>query len=124
MLGLAAPMDSAQMTPTIDDLGETPFSDFSRFSEIPNYTARVSFTVTNIGTSEEKEHTYSLSNDIYFVTAHPCVPSQHVKILKSPSSPTIRHVDISGNSGAGKTASVVGELTLSCIDIIPLLSAS
>ncbi|KAH8882738.1 hypothetical protein GQ53DRAFT_446545 [Thozetella sp. PMI_491] len=107
-LGLFAHTDSVHSTPSVEEPGGTPFSEFSRLPEIRNYTATVSFTVTTIETGEEKENRYSLSHDIYFVTAHPCVPSQHVKILKSPSSPTIQHVDISGGGTAGKTVSVVG----------------
>jgi hypothetical protein len=87
-------------------------SDDSRLTappQIQTYAAALTFRVTDIDSGEEKEHTYALSKEVNFVTAHPCVPSQHVKIMKSPSSPTIRQVDLSGNSAAGKTASVVGK---------------
>ncbi|KAK4453565.1 hypothetical protein QBC34DRAFT_291729 [Podospora aff. communis PSN243] len=106
-LSLFAPVESVQSTPTTDH-GITPLSDISKAPSIRNCSAAVSFTVTQFDSDEEKEYTYSLAKDINFLTAHPCVPSQHVKILKSPSSPTIQHVDLSGNHGvAGKTASTV-----------------
>ncbi|KAL2128001.1 hypothetical protein VTI74DRAFT_9861 [Chaetomium olivicolor] len=106
-LRLWAAADSVHTTPT-EDYGATPMTDASQPPQIPNYTASVTFTVTHLETEETTEHTYALSKDINFVTAHPCVPSQHVKIMKSPSSPTIQQVDLSGSSLSGKTASVVG----------------
>jgi len=112
-LNLFAPVESVQSTPT-GDHGITPLSEASsQVPEIHNYTASASFTVTQYDSGDEKEYAYSLAKDINFLTAHPCVPSQHVKILKSPSSPTIQHVDLSGNYGvAGKTASAVGMCSL------------
>ncbi|KAK3393098.1 hypothetical protein B0H63DRAFT_530741 [Podospora didyma] len=106
-LSLFAPVDSVHTTP-LEDHGVTPLSEVSRAPEIHTYPAAMTFTVTNMESGDEKEHTYSLAKDINFVTAHPCVPSQHVKILKSPSSPTIQQVDLSGNCTSGKTASVIG----------------
>ncbi len=108
-LSLWAEAGSVHTTPGVEEISETLSSDVTEAVEIPNYTATIRFTVTKLDTDEQREHSYSLSNDIYFVTAHPCVPSRHVKILKSPSSPTIQQVDISGSSSAGKTASVVGK---------------
>lgn len=110
-LNLWAPVESVHTTPT-EDCGATPMTDVSRPPEIRTYPAAVAFTVTDIESGDTREHTYSLAKDINFVTAHPCVPSQHVKIMKSPSSPTIRQVDLTGNSLAGKTASVVGKSTI------------
>ncbi|KAK1758428.1 hypothetical protein QBC47DRAFT_140872 [Echria macrotheca] len=107
-LSLFAAVDSAGTTPT-EEYGITPLSDVSRPPVLQTYTATATFAVTQVDTGEEKEYTYSLVKDINFVTAHPCVPSQHVKFLKSPSSPTIQHVELSGNGVAGgKTASIVG----------------
>ena len=111
-LNLLAEADSALTTPAAESYNGTPFSQASRLLQIQNSTATLSFTVTNIQTGEEKDYRYLLSNDIYFVTAHPCVPSPHVKIFKSPSSPTIQQVDISGHGNAGKTASLVGKYPL------------
>jgi hypothetical protein len=108
---LWAPVESVHTTPT-EGHGTTPVSDANRPSQDPkihSYTASVTFTVTNIDLEEGREYTYSLAKDINFVTAHPCVPSQHVKIMKSPSSPTIQQVDLSGNGVTGRAASTVGK---------------
>ncbi|KAM7208857.1 hypothetical protein V8F20_000735 [Naviculisporaceae sp. PSN 640] len=90
--------------------GLTPTSDVSTPPlGIRTCPATVTFTVSDNDTGEENDYTYSLSKDINFVTAHPCVPSQHVKILKSPSSPTIQQVDLSGSTPTtAKCASIVG----------------
>ena len=90
----------------------TPFSDATggsaRAPEIHTYPAAISFVVTREGEEEGgggKEYTYSLAHDVTFVTAHPCVPSQHVKIFKSPSSPTIQQIDVTGAAGLGGRSS-------------------
>ncbi|KAH6628588.1 hypothetical protein F5144DRAFT_493227 [Chaetomium tenue] len=109
-LNLVAPVDSVHTTPT-EEYETTPASDSSgtsRPSQIRRYAAAITFAVTDLDLEETKEYTYALAKDINFVTAHPCVPSQHVKIMKSPSSPTIQQVDLSGIGAIGKTASVVG----------------
>lgn len=108
-LNLLAPAGSVTSTPSSEINGVTPSSDASRPQEILNYTASLAFTVALEDTGEEKEYVFTVAKDINFLTAHPCVPSQHVRILKSPSSPTIQQVDLSGNHGAlGKNASTVG----------------
>ncbi|KAL0466674.1 hypothetical protein QR685DRAFT_535677 [Neurospora intermedia] len=106
-LKLWAPADSVQTTPA-EDSAATPFSELSRPAQIRTYPAEISFTVTDLETYKTHQHTYSLAKDINFVTAHPCAPSSHVKILRSPSSPTIQQVDLSGHGAAGKAVSVVG----------------
>lgn len=109
-LNLLAPAGSVTSTPSSGINGVTPSSDASRPQEIMNYTASLAFTVGLEDTGEEKEYVFTVAKDINFVTAHPCVPSQHIRILKSPSSPTIQQVDLSGNHGAlGKNASTVGK---------------
>jgi len=100
-------------TSSTEDHGMTPLTDISASPEIRTCPATVTFTVSQLDTGEEHDYTYSLAKDINFVTAHPCVPSQHVKILKSPSSPTIQQVDLSGStSTSAKTASIVGMILL------------
>jgi hypothetical protein len=109
-LKLYAPVDSVHSTPMEEKPIISPLSDVSRTPEIITYPAAVSFIVGDEESMTQKEYVYSLSNDVNFVTAHPCTPSSRVKILKSPSSPTIRQVDLSGSgAGAGKTASLVGK---------------
>ncbi|KAL1843936.1 hypothetical protein VTJ49DRAFT_6879 [Mycothermus thermophilus] len=93
-----------------EDDSATAMSDLTTPSrrQIQTYAAAATFTVTDVDSEETKEYTFGLSMDINFVTAHPCVPSHHVKIMKSPSSPTIQQVDITGNSAGGRTTSIIG----------------
>ncbi|KAK8070974.1 hypothetical protein PG997_011177 [Apiospora hydei] len=109
-LDLLAPVDSAHSTPTTErDM--TPFSDSSTVSAIHTYPATTSFTMTHDSLEQGQDHDFSLAKDVYFVTAHPCVPSSRVKLLKSPSSPTIQQVDVDGhdwNSKAPSSAYITG----------------
>ncbi|ROW10572.1 hypothetical protein VMCG_01910 [Cytospora schulzeri] len=98
-LNLTAPFDSAHTTPTLE--AATPFSDATTQSEIKSYTPSITFNVTTWEDDEDRQYTLSVAKDVYFVTAHPCIPSHHVKILKSPSSPTIQQIDLSGNPIGG-----------------------
>lgn len=111
-------LQSLVFTATRDSL-ETPAEerenpltgDVSRH-KIGTYTSSLTFRATMNG--EEFEHAFSLSRDVYFVTAHPCTPSQYVKYVKSPSSPTIQQIDVSGEGMPGKIssfASVTGMLS-------------
>lgn len=72
--------------------------------KISTYSSSITFTA-NWG-DEETEHTFWLSREVYFVTAHPCAPSQYVKYAKSPSSPTIQQIDVSGQGMPGKVSTV------------------
>lgn len=72
--------------------------------KISTYSSSITFTA-NWG-EEETQHTYSLDKEVYFVTAHPCAPSQYVKYVKSPSSPTIQQIDVSGQGMPGKISTV------------------
>ncbi|KAJ3953494.1 hypothetical protein N0V92_010037 [Colletotrichum tropicale] len=101
-LNLSAPVDSVDTTPTEEFV--TPLSDVTRSSEIHTYPSSISFSVGSLG-GESKEHNFALSNDIHFVTAHPCAPSSHVKVMRSPSSPTIQQIDVDGTGIGGKSSS-------------------
>jgi len=111
----APPNDSVLTTPT-EEAAPTPYSTLSSKTggpEIRTYPASITFSVATDFEYEGTEHTYQLHNDVYFVTAHPCVPSQHVKVLKSPSSPTIQQIDVTGTGLSGRSTSpvhVTGEL--------------
>lgn len=107
-LNLSAPVDSARTTPT-EETVMTPFSDVTRAHELYTYPASISFSVGPNG-GEAKEHQFSLTKDIHFVTAHPCHPSSHVKVLRSPSSPTIQQIDVDG-SGIGGVSSKPATIT-------------
>ncbi|KAJ4386716.1 hypothetical protein N0V93_009614 [Gnomoniopsis smithogilvyi] len=98
-LNLTESMDSVQTTPTHEVA--TPFSYESAIPEIKNYLPSITFSVTTWEDDEDQEHTFHLSKDVNFVTSHPCVPSHHVKILKSPSSPTIQQIDLTGHPAPG-----------------------
>ncbi|ORY67361.1 uncharacterized protein BCR38DRAFT_337311 [Pseudomassariella vexata] len=102
-LDLSTPLGSIHSTPT--DEKESPVTEDSLLSEIPTYPASMAFTMTHDGIEQEQELSFALSTDVYFVTAHPCVPSSHVKFLKSASSPTIQHIDLGGQDWSGKTSS-------------------
>lgn len=103
-LDLFAPVDSVNTTPT-EEAMPTPFSDGSRAPDIHTYPSSIAFSVTEMG-GPTQQYNFALSKDVYFVTAHPCVPSAHVKVVKSPSSPTIQQIDVSG--GGAKTPSFTG----------------
>lgn len=98
-LNLTAASDSVHTTPTLE--AATPFSDITTHIEIKNYTPTLTFDVTTWEDDEDQQYTFRVAKDVYFVTAHPCIPSQHVRILKSPSSPTIQQIELSGNPIGG-----------------------
>ena len=101
----SARVDSADATPTGLEDTPTPATDASERTEIHTYPATLTFAVST--EQERQEYTYTLSNDVNFVTAHPCVPSQHVRIMKSPSSPTIQQIDVSGTDLFARSSSPV-----------------
>lgn len=97
------------MSTPLTQLTETTASSSKTSPDIQTYPAAVKFTVGRIddyndygdGLGDdgvEKEYTFNLTHDVYFATAHPCVPSQHVKVLKSPSSPTIQQIDLESST--------------------------
>ena len=103
------PTTNAVSTTAIERYGIEP-AEAGKAQEIHSYAASITFEVTDLDSGDRAKHAFSLFKDINFVTAHPCVPSQHVRIMKSPSSPTIRQVDLDGTGNpAGRTASVVGK---------------
>ncbi|KIH91513.1 hypothetical protein SPBR_01260 [Sporothrix brasiliensis 5110] len=69
------------------------------------YAAEASFVVSSDG-GPGRILKYDLAYDIYFVTAHPCVPSQRVKVVKSPSSPTIQQIDVTGDGAAARSSTI------------------
>lgn len=81
---------------------DTPFSSFNengKAKQVETYPASMSFIMTHDGPEQEREIAVGLTNDAYFMTAHPCVASSRVKLLKSPTSPTIQRIDVAGQSG-------------------------
>lgn len=86
-LDLFAATDSVHTTPTKET--QTPMTDLSDLPGVRSYSASMRFSV-DVDGEEKKEVNLDLSNDVYFVTAHPCVSSSHMDILKSPSSPSFK----------------------------------
>ncbi|OLN97271.1 hypothetical protein CCHL11_07740 [Colletotrichum chlorophyti] len=108
-LNLSAPVDSVSSTPT-EETVLTPLSDDTQSPELHTYPSSISFSVGSLG-GEAREHTFALKSDIHFVTAHPCHPSAHVKVMRSPSSPTIQQIDVDGTGIGGqcsKPATITG----------------
>jgi len=64
----------------------TPFSDVTDAPRIQTYSAMMRFSV-GIGEEKVKEINFALMHDVHFVTAHPCIASDHSKLLSSPTSP-------------------------------------
>ncbi|RKU40546.1 hypothetical protein DL546_002438 [Coniochaeta pulveracea] len=117
-MALWAPVDneSTPTTPTDENVQSTPFSDAStQARDILTRPAALNFTISQDDSPEVREQSFVLSHDVYFVTAHPCVPSQHVKIMKSATSPTIQQVDLcpSSTPGSFKTPGSMGKQPLS-----------
>jgi hypothetical protein len=82
----------------------TPLSDAdSEAANIQTYSAMMRFTSLAEGEAK-KEINVSLTHDVYFVTAHPCIPSQHAEILKTPSSPSFRAKSPSSVSSPSSTS--------------------
>jgi hypothetical protein len=74
--------DSASETPT------TPApSVMSETPSIKTYSAMMRFSVDSDGDAK-KEVNIDLRNDVYFVTAFPCISSPHTDMLRSPTSPS------------------------------------
>ncbi|KAI0019899.1 hypothetical protein F4780DRAFT_744557 [Xylariomycetidae sp. FL0641] len=129
-LNLVAPVDSIHSTPSIEQQPTPSTQSSTRSSEIQTYPASASFTMSHDGRDQEIDVTYSLSNDVYFVTAHPCVASSHVKYSKSPTSPTIQQIDVGGQDFPGKpTASAFStghplhrSYTYTAIHLVDLMS--
>ena len=84
----------------------TPLSDAdSEAANIQTYSAMMRFTSLAEG-EEKKEINVSLTHDVYFVTAHPCIPSHHAEILKAPTSPSFRAQSPSSVSSPSSSTSV------------------
>ncbi|PHH82042.1 hypothetical protein CDD82_7190 [Ophiocordyceps australis] len=103
-LHLATPAGWAAARPPSDvaaTLSATLSGSAARAPELSSYPASVRFWIRIAGVTEG-EFVYALKYDISFVTAHPCVPSHRVKMLKSATSPTIEKIDVSGSDVLGK----------------------
>ncbi|KAM0556888.1 hypothetical protein ACHAPJ_005561 [Fusarium lateritium] len=98
-LELLSPANSIQTTPFTKTT--PPSTATSKEPELLSFPANVNFGVMIDGFTAE-QFSFSLSYDINFVTAHPCSPSHRVRFVKSPSSPTIQQIDVSGSDTFGQ----------------------
>lgn len=111
-LDLDASFSSVNTTPSI--AGLEPLNESDTTPRIRDYTASMAFSMSHDATDHDADLKFSLTNDVYFVTAHPCVASSYVKYLKSPSSPTIQQIDVGGHDFNGKPSSPA-HITGECI---------
>lgn len=95
-------VDSVHPSP-LSELVGTPHTESAKAPDLPSQPAKLVFQV-NIERERTEEISFTLDYDISFVTAHPCAPSKRVTFLKSPESPTIRQIDVSGANAFGKTS--------------------
>jgi hypothetical protein len=87
----------------LSELTGTPMTESPKAPDLPTHPAKFIFRVSLDGQSPE-EIAFTLAYDISFVTAHPCAPSRRVRIMKSPESPTIQQIDVSGAKEFGRAS--------------------
>lgn len=87
-LDLSATVHSMRDTPTSEC--PTPMTITREGPAIKNCTASMAFTVSSTA-GGVRNMAFDLSYDVHFVTAHPCIPSQHAKnILDSATTRSFR----------------------------------
>ncbi|ATY61224.1 hypothetical protein A9K55_005671 [Cordyceps militaris] len=102
---------SLQLSPSALSLHPTPLPEIMatpRHESAPapdlfSQPASLTFRV-GIDGVPERQHIFSLLHDVNFVNAHPCSPPRGVRFVKSPSSPTIREIDVSGGASLGNAS--------------------
>ncbi|KAI1359220.1 hypothetical protein F5Y08DRAFT_85772 [Xylaria arbuscula] len=80
-------------------------SESNHITKGESYMTSLAFSMSHDSTDQVIDFDLSLTNDVYFVTAHPCAASSYVKYLKSPTSPTIQQIDVGGHDFNGKPSS-------------------
>jgi hypothetical protein len=80
-LDLISATDSAESTPSQNP---TPATGTTAAS-INTYSAKANFSV-DPSDMEKREITFDLTYDVQFVTAHPCVPSKHSRLVSSKAN--------------------------------------
>ncbi|QUC20083.1 uncharacterized protein UV8b_04324 [Ustilaginoidea virens] len=88
----ATPLSEMVPTPTVEHCTKCP--------ELVSYPACLKFFVS-VGGGKEEEFVFPLMYDVNFVTAHPCAPSQRVRVVKSPASPTALQMKSFGDVAGG-----------------------
>lgn len=100
-LDLFTGVDSVDSTPSQKDTPGTETSVANLPVEIRTYSALMQFGVKKEA-EEPIEMGFALSYDVQFVTAHPCVPSKHTRLLEAASNaekPELQLQDAPGPSG-------------------------
>ena len=103
----------------------SPMSNDSDVPKIQTYSTLMRFSTLAEG-EDKKEVNVSLTYDVFFVTAHPCIPSAHAEILKTPTSPAFRALEQTSSSFSslhahkflGKSSSFTPDVSLVCIELI------
>lgn len=75
-----------------NSITETPGTETTETNApgIKTYSAMMRFALEIEG--EGKEVNLALSHDVHFVTAHPCVASPFLDILRTPTSPSFQNI--------------------------------
>jgi hypothetical protein len=94
-------VDSVHPSP-LSEFTATPLTESSKAPDLPSHPAKLIFSISTHGKKEEVA--FTLEYDISFVTAHPCSPSSRVRFVKSPTSPTIQQIDVTGSNTLGKAS--------------------
>ncbi|OAR01148.1 hypothetical protein LLEC1_06084 [Akanthomyces lecanii] len=95
---------SLSLHPTpLPEIMATPRHESAPAPDLFSQPASLTFRV-GIDGIPDRQHIFSLLYDVNFVNAHPCSPPRGVRFVKSPSSPTIREIDVSGQASLGNTS--------------------
>lgn len=76
-------VDSDETTPTEEE--PTSQTDMTTAPSIKTYSAMMRFLM-DLDADDKKEINVALTNDVHFVTAHPCVKAHSIEVLKSPTN--------------------------------------
>lgn len=82
-LDLFAGPDAVESTSSTKRTAETETTDAHH--KVRTYSAMMQFSV-KVESEDPKEMNFALSYDVQFVTAHPCVPSLHTRLIQPASS--------------------------------------
>lgn len=98
-LDLFTGLDSAESSPINED---GPSGKTTDHPNIRTYSAMLQFTIKP---SDEptKSMNLSLTYDVQFVTAHPCVPSLHTRLIQSSTSPGFQAAQLDTKSSGPHT---------------------
>ncbi|KAM3534654.1 hypothetical protein MY4038_002066 [Beauveria bassiana] len=102
---------SLELSPSALSLHPTPLPEIMatprhESAPAPDLFSRPASLVFRVGIDgiPDRQHIISLLYDVNFVNAHPCSPPRGVRFVKSPSSPTIREIDVSGEASLGNAS--------------------